>query len=276
MDQFEYTTEIIQKMQRIEFDMLCELDRICKKHNISYQLDGGTFLGAVRHKGFIPWDDDIDVRMLRSEYERFCEVCESELDKNKYFLQNHETDPGSLWAYARILRVGTSFYRQNQEMLTMRRGIFIDIFPCDGMPEKPFPKCLFNLRCLLARKILYARVGAVHENNQIKRTGYKILRLISVEFAYRIIENLIGKFKNEDTLLVRTIGWGAPEENRGFKREWMLKSQMYEFNGMLFPAALDYNGFLTFLFGRNYIQPPPENERYPKHIAEEIDFGNTI
>ena len=104
---------VLRRLQQTEFEILKEFDRICKKHNIQYFLDSGTALGAARHKGFIPWDDDIDVGMLRSDYEHFLEICPKELEQ-KYFLQTIETDPGCPCLFAKIRKNGT-IYQENEK-----------------------------------------------------------------------------------------------------------------------------------------------------------------
>lgn len=119
----------LRKLQLLELDILKEVDRICRKHNITYTIYGGTMLGAVRHKGFIPWDDDVDVAMLREDYDRFYKVCATELN-SKYYAQSLETDRDYRWEYGRVLLNGTRFVRCNQEHLKAQTSIFIDIIPC--------------------------------------------------------------------------------------------------------------------------------------------------
>lgn len=134
---YTVTTEMKQ-VWAVELDLLSELDRVCKKYDIKYCADGGTLLGAVRHKGFIPWDDDLDIAMLRSEYEKLNKVAPKEF-KAPYFWQTEETDPGSARGHAQlrnsettsIIRVEYEHQRHNN----FNQGIFIDIFPFDTVTE---------------------------------------------------------------------------------------------------------------------------------------------
>ena len=134
---YKLSLEELHQLQSVLLEMLIELDRICKKHDIRYCIIAGTLLGAVRHKGFIPWDDDLDVAMTRSEYRRFREVCVSELNTSRFFFQDDTTDLHYRWGWGRLRRIDSEFVRVGQEHLKMRTGIFLDVFPMDGVPDFP-------------------------------------------------------------------------------------------------------------------------------------------
>ncbi len=269
---FEYTPEIIRKMQLVELEMLHEFDRICRANNITYILDAGTLLGAYRNQGFIPWDDDVDIRMLRSEYEKFCEACKTQLNTEKYFLQNHKTDPGYRWGYARMLRNGTNFKRAGQDMLTMRRGIFIDIFPVDALPDGKFAKAVYNNKCWLARKMLYSEVALGNYKPGIRKLGFRILHLFPQETAYKMFEKLSNKYNGKNAQKVRIQGWGDPVDSAGFEKKWFLETDKIWFEDDYFMCPKDVKGFLEHSFGSDYMTLPPEEERRPRHVATEITF----
>lgn len=269
---FEYTPEIIRKMQLVELDMLKVFDKICRENNISYILDAGTLLGAYRHKGFIPWDDDVDIRMLRSEYERFCEVCKTQLDSKKYFLQNHKTDPGYRWGYSRILRKGTSFQRNGQDMLKMKRGIFIDIFPCDALPDGKFNHCIYAFKCFVARKMLYSEVALGNYKPGIRKLGFWILNLFPKRMAYGIFDAQSKKYNKYETKRVRCQAWGDKVETAGFLKKWFTETDSIWFEDSYFTCPKDTVGFLEHSFGKDFMTPPPEDQRYPRHTATYVSF----
>lgn len=126
--------ETLRKVQLVQLEIAKEIKRVCDKNGISYFLDGGTFLGAVRHGGFIPWDDDLDVGMLRPDYEKFMKIAPGELDE-KYFLQNSETDENYGLAFAKVRKNNTLYQESANEMSKCHKGIFVDIFPYDNLPD---------------------------------------------------------------------------------------------------------------------------------------------
>ncbi len=125
---------LIKEVQAIELEILLEVDRICREYEIPYFLDSGTLLGAVRHKGFIPWDDDIDIGMLRSDYERFLSIANRELG-SEYFLQTYRTD-GAPIMFAKVRKKGTTFVEFRLRNIPMEHGLFIDVFPYDFLPQE--------------------------------------------------------------------------------------------------------------------------------------------
>lgn len=126
----EYKSEI-NELQKIQLSMLKDFDAVCQRHRISYQLFSGTALGAVRHKGFIPWDDDIDVVVLREDYKRFFNSASKELDSNKYYVQRELSEHWPMF-FSKLRLNGTTYIEKyHSHDARIHQGIYIDIFPCD-------------------------------------------------------------------------------------------------------------------------------------------------
>lgn len=275
IEEFQYTQENLRKLQLAECTALQELDRICRRNDIKYIIDAGTLLGAVRHGGFIPWDDDIDIRMLRPEYNRFVEICEKELDK-RFFLQTYDSDPGYRWGYARMLLVGSRYQRRDHEMLKSKTGIFIDIFPNDPIPDNPFGRAKVTFLSLLARKMLYSEVGKIAAKSRLKRFGFSVLDIFPKKWAYHIYESMEHKYAGVKTQKVRCYGWGSPEETGGFDRDWFENVHDQSFEYLTCLAPVHTHEFLVCSFGEDYMIPPPENERVVRHPAGVITFPDWL
>ena len=120
--------------QFLQLDMMVEFDRVCKQEGIHYVICCGTLLGAVRHKGYIPWDDDADIAMLREEYEKFKKIA-YKLDQSICFFRDHSTDPEYRWGCGKLRKTGTRYVRLGQEHVHCKTGVYVDIFPVDDIPR---------------------------------------------------------------------------------------------------------------------------------------------
>lgn len=130
---YRISTEMKQ-IWAVELDLLKQLDDFCQKHDLTYYLSGGSLLGAVRHKGYIPWDDDVDVMMYRKDFDKLCQLADFQ---EPYFFQTNETDPGSMRGHAQLRNSETTAILESERRYKypFNQGIFIDIFPLDNVPD---------------------------------------------------------------------------------------------------------------------------------------------
>lgn len=254
------TNKELEQVQEIQKELLCEVIRICKKCNIHFCMVGGTMLGAVRHKGYIPWDDDADIGFLRTEYEKFREACKTELNHEKYYMQDLRDTEGYRWGYGKLRRKNTEFIRLNQEFMPYEQGIFIDLMPFDNVPDHWLLRKIHFGRCFLYRKFFWSEVGSRTEKNIWKRIVYKVMHRVSWDRLVKSYQRFIDVGQKRKTQLVRILTFPTPKGVYGYKRKWYTDLSKYLFDGLILPGARDYDGYLKVKYG-NYMELPPIEKR---------------
>ena len=212
--------EQLRQLQMIELEMLLEVDRICKKCGIKYNIIGGTLLGSVRHKGFIPWDDDADVAMLREEYEKFKKACKKELDTTRFYFQDFKNTKGYRWSYGKLRRKNTLFLREFQEHMPYEQGVFIDIFPVDAVPDNYILRAVHNFHCFCIRKILWAEVGKIADKKKWKRGWFNLISRIPEKRVLRHYDKMTKRMNRKKTRKVRIVLMPLPNKGFGYERKW--------------------------------------------------------
>lgn len=260
LKQLELSAGELREMQIVQLEMLVEIDKICTKHNIKYCLGYGTLLGAVRHKGFIPWDDDIDILILRPEYEKLIKICKTELDE-KFFFQETRTDLHYRWGYSKLRRNGTEYIRSGQEHMHYHTGISIDIFVMDNVSDNQFFMRLNDIVCFALRKILWSEAGKISEKSALLREWYHLLSYFPVKVVFSIYNRIIKRNNKKETKLVRNMLFQMFHKNQfGYKREWMTNLIKMEFEGHMFSVPKGYDDYLIYNYN-NYMKLPSLDQR---------------
>lgn len=261
---------IIVELHKRLLLILDEIDRICRKYNINYFLDSGTAIGAIRHKGFIPWDDDADVGMIRQEYEKFLKVATKELGE-AFFLQTRNTDPGYEKYSAKIRLNNTYFPEPRNENMNIHQGIFVDIFPFD---------CISDDRNEAIREIKKARIlkkiTAIRERWPQNEAFYrKIVRGISKLIPKKYLEDVcikhFTKYNSDGTNTLVSYTYKMTTNNiLLFDTKDMFPSIDIEFEGRTYMIMNNYDAYLKTMYG-DYMTLPPEEKRV-WHFEGEIRF----
>lgn len=275
----ELSKKEFRQMQLMELEMLIEFDRVCRKNNIRYTIFGGTLLGAIRHKGYIPWDDDADIAMLREDYEKFVKISDQLNPKICYF-QDNKNDPFYRWGYSKLRKTNTSYVRVGQEHIKCKTGFFVDIFPMDDIPKSIIGQIINDIYVCILRKILYSEVGKYSSKSFLKKKWYSLLSKIPTKYVYKRYDKLANKSKNSSSNLVRCLSFPATgklytkntlKTRYGMPKKWFTELSEYEFEGKKLYGTKDYDDILTYIY-KDYMTLPPVDKRDPHSPVSKYSF----
>lgn len=257
-----------ERLKAIELDILKAFIDVCKKNSLNYYLLGGSCLGAVRHHGIIPWDDDIDVGLLRADYNKFMEVGQKHLPE-QYFLQNYRTDPEYYVNFAKIRDSKTTFIESSLKNLHINHGVYIDVFPLDYFPENN--SMIFRAKDLL----LKSRVSVEYEADfSFKMKTLQVISKILCPSVNRAVEKrdiLMQSVSHSNTIANICGAWREKEIT---PKEWFGDGVEVEFEDLLVKIPQNYKDYLTRLYG-DYMTPPPLEKRIGHHYTEIIDLDKS-
>jgi len=268
--------EVLRKVRLTQLEIAREIRRVCEENNISYFLAHGTLLGAVRHGGFIPWDDDMDMGMLRQDYEKFCRIAPEKL-KPEFCLQTWYTEPNYALPFGKVMKRNTVYLENKKTRRLQENGIYVDIFPHDYAPEDPARQknLAASLLSIYRMKLMKSGYKPWMEEERIvwkKRIGYLYYQMKSLFVSQQTLA------RDYDTLAVAVYGSSVICERNGRTQPNYHDSICieeladYTFEGELFKGPKNYDKYLSSLYG-DYMVLPPEGQRENRHQIIEIDFG---
>ncbi|MCI5496988.1 MAG: LicD family protein [Firmicutes bacterium] len=260
----------IKEIQKIAFEILKFVDKFCRKHNIKYSICGGTLLGAVRHKGFIPWDDDIDIMMPREEYERFLKLMDNQYKNGDKYKCLHygKNFPDYYYRFAKVVDLSTtlqeSTFINNKEL-----GIFIDVFPLDGIPSN-HPLRYAKKSHYYGRMLIHSNMSKVNKNGipigkyLIKKyLLYPFAKLYGRDYWLKKHENYVKSFHFNDYEYCNLYAGGIGI-NEMFPRKFFDEIIDIDFEGYKLQTIKEYEKYLEHAYG-DYMTPPPPEKQITHH-----------
>ena len=252
------------ELQNKILDIFIEIEKIIKRHQLRYFAIGGTCLGAVRHKGFIPWDDDFDIAMPDEDYKFFLKVAPSELPPSLEIIF-----PGTRCLFAKVQNINTTLIEEIEIVHPeLYKGIYIDIMPFYGVPDDGIRRNLLIGAINLIRNLDYKKREPIYENKRISGKALWLLsrpfnHFVSKDYYFRIWERLVSRYKYDDSNYTG-FTW-SDLKKRLLKKEWFDDYEELPFENITVRCPKDWNAYLTLHYG-DYMSFPPKEEQINKHI----------
>ena len=280
MEGRQYTDEELEKLKKLELMILKEVNDICDKHNIEYYVYSGTALGAARHEGFIPWDDDIDIAVFRKDYEKLLKILDKELSPEFYLITMNKQEE-CFFSISKVCLKGTRFEDWWVDQVSFEEGIYIDIFSLDKVPKSKFKRAIYHHGGNLINHILMNATVRVRTGSKLMDWGheflYRFLNTIPISKKYwkKVCYNNLTRYEDTDAEYVTSyfsqISCPTFGKYDAFLISDLSPSKKVKFENLMVSAPHNLDTILKIQYG-DYMKLPPEEKRI-NHSPEVLDFG---
>ena len=267
----------LRQLQIKSMDMLKYFKSFCDENQLMFYFCGGCCIGAIRHKGFIPWDDDIDIFMPRKDYERLYDLWQGKADTNRFSCLKTTKSKFLGNIFTTVVDNRTTLIKYYQENLDIPQGVSMDIFPLDGCPTGKVKRNIQKFWALIYSLYMSQMVPQNH-GEIIKYIGRFLLRIVpSKKMRYNIAkyaEKQMSKYPIEDCAKITELCAGPHYMNNEYPKEAFSKATYKEFEGEMMPIPIGYDEYLKIAFG-NYMELPKKEKRVPHHEILFLDLDNS-
>ena len=275
-----YKEDKVKKLHDELLEILKIIKNICDRNNIEYYLIGGTLLGAVRHKGFIPWDDDVDIGLKRKDYEKLIEILPDQLPNN-FKMVHYSNDKNIHVHFLKVVNLNKYIVEKVGEGKKEKNNIYIDIFPLDYIPTNMFLRNVYNISVKMAEtRMRLARLNEIEtfeSSNKKKKMFFDLIKKLNLSkfFDYKKevvrFDKKISKYKNytKSKLVCNVLGGNGILREK-VEEEVFNYIEDYNFETEKFSSIKNYDVFLKALYG-DYMKLPPKEKQVCKHIIDVVD-----
>lgn len=267
------TCEQLNKLHSVEVSILDEIVEICNSYHLRYCLFYGTLLGAIRHKGFIPWDDDIDIAMPREDYDKFCKIALSELPE-PFYLHSSETDDYYWLPFVKVKKKNTIFEESSWNFHTTHNEIFVDVFPLDySLTAKSSALKIKFIKAI--RRIISCKHNGEKPSDVLTRILYIFLQKDTVSDLVSLMNRVMTSgCRGRSNFFIDA---AASSVDKGFPVSWVCPAKQLVFEGRMYAAPCNADAILSQMYGPDYMELPPEEKRVthnPRRLSFDTKLGD--